>query len=363
MCIMTTSDDGKDHIHTLDNRIPRTALSSLKDTKEQISLNVNWDELYDIKYLTSGGSSNVYTATFLENSVIIKVLKSEFVEDETFLKEMESEISILSRLDHPNVVKLFGAGYNSKGHRFLILERLSGGTMDKIFEGNCKSYNFRKSNNKALPMKDILVNAHAIASAMRYFHSPINGCSILHRDLKPDNIGFACDRTLKIIDFGLATVVESSSLSCDDDVNDDLYEMTGGIGSLRYMAPEVADSRPYNHKADVYSFSILLWELLSCKKPYPGLGIDEFYDQIIYGGERPPIDPKWPKELVALMEKCWDVNIEKRPTSKAIVSALESIKNSAEGTNISATATCKRNVSRRRSMSNMVRKSNLSRLL
>jgi len=169
-------------------------------------------------------------------------------------------------------------------------------------------------------LKDVISNALAIARAMRYFHSALDGYAILHRDLKPDNIGFTSDGTLKIMDFGLASVMESTI-----PFSDDVYEMTGGTGSLRYMAPEVADSRPYNNKADVYSFGILLWELLSCKKPYAGLGIDEYYDEVVYGEVRPNIDSRWHKELADLMIKCWHKEIENRPNSQEIVSILESI--------------------------------------
>ena len=132
--------------------------------------------------------------------------------------------------------------------------------------------------------------------------------------------GFTADGILKIMDFGLASVIESTG-----PYSDDIYEMTGGTGSLRYMAPEVADTRPYNHKCDVYSFSILLWELLSCKKPYAGLSIDDYYDQVVYGGVRPNIESKWNKELTELMTKCWDAEHENRPNSQEIVTTLESI--------------------------------------
>lgn len=96
------------------------------------------DDLQNLKFLACGGGSNVFTALFQENPVIIKVLKPEFQSEETFKNEMETEIRILSRLDHSHIVKLLGAGYDSKGHRFIILEPLNGGTMDKIFIGNQK---------------------------------------------------------------------------------------------------------------------------------------------------------------------------------------------------------------------------------
>lgn len=110
--------------------------------------------------------------------------------------------------------------------------------------------------------------------------------------------------------------------------------MTGGTGSLRYMAPEVANCNPYNHKADVYSFGILLWELLSCKKPFVDLKIDTFYEEIVNGGARPPIDPKWPKELVILMERCWSSDFDKRPSFTEIVDILNTHAHRHETTSI-----------------------------
>jgi len=90
----------------------------------------------------------------------------------------------------------------------------------------------------------------SLAKALSYCHKDaIAGNMILHRDLKPDNIGFTLDGTLKIMDFGLAEIVENAS-----PFSNEVYQMSGETGSLRYMAPEVAEGKPYNHKADVYSF-------------------------------------------------------------------------------------------------------------
>ena len=150
------------------------------------------------------------------------------------------------------------------------------------------------------------------------------------------------------MDFGLACMIPDSSPESDE-----VYEMTSGTGSLRYMAPEVADSRPYNHKADIYAFGILLWELLSCKKPYVGLGIDDYYNKVVYGGMRPNIDPKWPKPLIELMESCWHKDIQERPTAEQILAKLDEFKN---GSNVKQQAP-------KRRISSVMRKSNLSRLL
>ena len=155
---------------------------------KQIQLDVPMNELKDLKYIASGGSSNVYSAEYYEIPVVVKCLKPEFHNEEVFINEMESEIRILSTLNHQHIVKIYGAGHDSRGNRFIILEKLSGGTMDKIFEGNAKANGLRKVS-KSLPLKDVIINALAIASAMKYFHSSRNGSTVLHRDLKPDNIG------------------------------------------------------------------------------------------------------------------------------------------------------------------------------
>ena len=112
--------------------------------------------------------------------------------------------------------------------------------------------------------------------------------------------GFTLDGVVKIIDFGLARVIENALPDSDE-----LYEMSGETGSLRYMAPEVADGRPYNHKADIYSFGIILWEVATYKKPFDGMDKAQFYERVIHGGERPMINKKWPNQFTNLMMACW----------------------------------------------------------
>ena len=131
--------------------------------------------------------------------------------------------------------------------------------------------------------------------------------------------GFTLDGTMKLIDFGLARIVENASVS------NDVYEMSGETGSLRYMAPEVADCQPYNQKADVYSFGIMLWELVAFKKPYDGMNREEFYSRVVHGGERPAVNKKWPEDLTELMRSCWDAEIVKRPDFCDIVEILDSM--------------------------------------
>jgi serine/threonine protein kinase len=132
--------------------------------------------------------------------------------------------------------------------------------------------------------------------------------------------GFTLDGTVKILDFGLAKILENSNANSNE-----VYAMSGETGSLRYMAPEVAEALPYNQKADVYSFGVILWELNSGKKPFAGLNRELFYEQVVHGGERPPINKKWPTELCKLITDCWDTEVENRPSFRQVVERLDSM--------------------------------------
>lgn len=146
-----------------------------------------------------------------------------------------TQTAIHSRLNHPNIVSLIGAGTTSKGVRFVILERLDGGTLTQMlgYDTRIRDRRRRFWKRKPLSYLDVLRCARSIAAAMSHCHADaIPGCMVLHRDLKPDNIGFALDGSVKVLDFGLARIVENASVKSND-----VYQMSGETGSLRYMAP------------------------------------------------------------------------------------------------------------------------------
>ena len=123
--------------------------------------------------------------------MIVKTIKPNDVDIDIAIDEIEKDMVILSKLNHPNIIKLYGAGYNLEGYRFLVLEHLGGDTMEnKIHANKGKKRNtlHMKSNNK-MWTRDALHDAKAIASAMEYCHSGIDEYIIMHRDMKPDNAG------------------------------------------------------------------------------------------------------------------------------------------------------------------------------
>jgi len=159
-----------------------------------------------------------------------------------------------------------------------------------------------------------LMVGYELTGALRYLHDN----NIVYRDLKPDNIGFDVRGDVKLFDFGLA-----KELKREEMVGNDLYHMSGNTGSLRYMAPEVALSEPYNHKVDIFSFGVLLWQMCSLEVPFATYNVQRHAERVVRGGERPPLDQKkWSSELCALMSSCWSTNIRSRPNFESVGSQL-----------------------------------------
>jgi serine/threonine protein kinase len=236
------------------------------------------------------------------------------------IKHFEDEIAILTHTDHPGVVRMIG--YGRAPRMFIVLEYLKEGTLDSMLSRN----NSQSSVGRMLfPKKTfqwpvLLSHAIELAKALKYLHHDcISGASIIHRDLKPDNIGFI-DGKLKLFDMGLSICVEKESC-----VND-AYNMSGFIGTLRYMAPEVLLNEKYSEKADVYSFGILLWQMASDKLPYGHIKQkQDFIDRFLIHHDRPTLAYSWPKELKDLLKMCWDKDQHKRPSFELVIELLVSL--------------------------------------
>lgn len=160
----------------------------------------------------------------------------------------------------------------------------------------------------------VLYHTPGIVTQLIFIVSLINA---FVSDLKPDNVGFTSDGSLKLFDFGLCTCVQERASSCEG------YAMTGNTGSLRYMAPEVALRQLYSEKVDVYSFGIMLWQMAADKVPFKGLSRDAFMERVIRKGERPEIGMFWPSWLVSLLQACWSPNPALRPSFALVIQQLD----------------------------------------
>ncbi|ESW10079.1 hypothetical protein PHAVU_009G179100 [Phaseolus vulgaris] len=248
----------------------------------------------------SGRHSRIYRGVYKQKDVAIKLV-SQPEEDEdlaAFLeKQFTSEVSLLLRLGHPNIIT-FIAACKKPPVFCIITEYLAGGSLGKFLH---------HQQPEILPHKLVLKLALDIARGMQYLHSQ----GILHRDLKSENLLLGEDMCVKVADFGISCL-ESQCGSAK-----------GFTGTYRWMAPEMIKEKHHTKKVDVYSFGIVLWELLTGKTPFDNMTPEQAAFAVSHKNARPPLPCECPWAFSDLINRCWSSNPDKRPHFDEIVSILE----------------------------------------
>ena len=264
------------------------------------------------------------------NKYVLKEIERSLLQTDrvTFLKgmiDLALEVKFLGALNHPHAIKLRGLSSKNPANDmsyFVILEHLEE-TLSKRLNAWMQQKRATRGltgiltgvrlRSRTLLTERILV-AYDVADVMNYLHCR----DIIYRDLKPDNIGFTKYSELKLFDFGLAKELHER-----DRRDDGTYQLTGLTGAVRYMAPEVGLRQPYNLKADVYSWSMLMWHIMALEPPFGLYTANMFLDRVFSKQYRPAIIEKWPTEVSSLMRESWDSNIDNRPSFKDIMERLQ----------------------------------------
>lgn len=288
---------------------------------------IMWHELQNVTLLKHGSGTTLFTARLDGESVVMKAPKhglssSEIVE---VTRELQHESEVLARLRHPNIIRFYGCGTVALDDHtivfFIVVEHLDGGILSERLKLN--------RTTPQMTFLDVLRFSCQLAEALHYLHHLADAGTItIHRDLKPDNVGFCADGTLRLFDFGLSTRIPRQQ--GPSGIVNSRYQLTGQTGSVRYMAPEVALDQPYNQSVDTYSFSIILWEAMHQRKPFQGLNVETHRRVVCVDGQRPPIDGSRPPALVALLKECWEGEPANRPAFSAISARLQAILQAAE---------------------------------
>lgn len=263
---------------------------------------VDLSKLYIGLRFASGAHSRLYQGLYKDQPVAVKIIRQPDDDENGSMaarleKQFTREATILSHLCHRNVIKLEGACRNPPVF-CIITEYLSGGSLRSFLH---------KLQHESLPLQKLIVIALDIARGMEYIHSQ----GVIHRDLKPENILFDEDSCVKIADFGIAC-----EEACCDALADD-------PGTYRWMAPEMIKHKSYGRKVDVYSFGLLLWEMVTGTIPYQDMTPIQAAFAVVDKNLRPVIPGECPAPLGCLIKQCWALQPEKRPEFWQIVKVLE----------------------------------------
>ncbi|XP_009631994.1 serine/threonine-protein kinase STY46-like [Nicotiana tomentosiformis] len=244
--------------------------------------------------IASGSCGDLYHGMYLGMDVAIKFIRSEHLND-TLEDEFDQEVAILRQVQHKNVVRFIGACTESP-HLCIVTEYMSGGSL----------YDYLHKNHVILQLSQLLSFAIDVCKGMGYLHQN----NIIHRDLKTANLLMDANNVVKVADFGVARFQNKGGV------------MTAETGTYRWMAPEVINHQPYDQKADVFSFAIVLWELVTAKVPYDtmtplqaALGVRQ--------GLRPELPENAHPRLLDLMQRCWEAIPSDRPSFSEIQVELE----------------------------------------
>ena len=253
--------------------------------------------------------SRLYHGKYEDKAVAVKLITVPDDDENGCLgarleKQFTKEVTLLSRLSHPNVIKFVGA-YKDPPVYCVLTEYLP--------EGSLRSF-LHKPENRSLSMKKLIEFALDIARGMEYIHSR----HVIHRDLKPENVLIDEDFQLKIADFGIACEEEYCDMLADDP------------GTYRWMAPEMIKRKPHGRKADVYSFGLVLWEMVAGAIPYEDMNPIQAAFAVVHKNIRPAVPGDCPAAMKALIEQCWSVAPDKRPEFWQIVKVLEEFEDSLE---------------------------------
>ncbi len=289
---------------------------------------------YEIRSkIGAGGMGEVYLAedTRLHRKVALKVLPADLASNQDRMRRFEQEATSAAALNHPNIAHIYEIG-ESDGTNFIAMEFVDGKTLrEKIHD--------EKGELKVV-LKHLLQVAEGLAKA--------HASGIVHRDLKPDNIMITRDGHAKILDFGLAKLLETAGQKPDREggLSSEIatammpvQHSTPGVvmGTVGYMSPEQAQAKPVDQRSDIFSFGCLLYEAATGRKPFAGDSIVDTLHKIIHDPAPAITDfnPSASPELQRVIRKCLAKEPEKRyqtirDTANDLEELLEEMKGASD---------------------------------
>lgn len=271
-----------------------------EESSELVGGNVSHYQVLSL--LGRGGMGEVYLAhdTNLGRKVALKLLPEQFTRDSDHVRRFEREAAAASALNHPNILTIHEIGTTDDSH-FIVSEFVEGRTLRQQIA------------NHAPELNSTLEIGIQVASALAAAHA----AGITHRDIKPENVMVRPDGLVKVLDFGLAKLLETQSSTVDsrDSTVEMLSTETGVVmGTVRYMSPEQARGQKVDERTDIFSLGIVLYEMVAGRRPFEGESLSDCIAALLTTAP-PPLrqyQTEIPPELERIINKCLVKNREGR---------------------------------------------------
>lgn len=278
---------------------------------------------YEIRsQLGAGGMGEVYLAqdTQLRRLVALKILPFGFSQDKERLRRFEQEAFAIAALNHPHIAHIYEIG-EAEGTHFISMEYIEGASLRE------------KIHRDRTPLKKLLKYLQQVAEGLAKAHA----AGIVHRDLKPDNIMITRDGYAKILDFGLAKLVEPPQVSSDQAMSEvatallEQHSLPGMVmGTAGYMSPEQAQGqvREIDHRSDIFSFGCILFEGVTGRKAFEGKDVLDSLHKIVHAPtpQIKEVNVEAPDDLQKIVRRCLAKDPEKRYQSvKDVAIELEEL--------------------------------------
>ncbi|KAK1617311.1 hypothetical protein QYE76_022828 [Lolium multiflorum] len=259
-----------------------------------------WEDLVIGEQVGQGCCGTVYHALWYGSDVAAKVFsKQEYSEE--MINSFRQEVSLMKRLRHPNIILFMGA-VMSQQRLCIVTEFLPRGSLFRLLQKNTGKLDPRRRVNMAID----------IARGMNYLHNSIP--TVVHRDLKSPNLLVDKNWTVKVADFGLSRLKLETFLTTKT-----------GKGTPQWMAPEVLRSEPSNEKSDVFSYGVVLWELVTQKVPWDTLNTMQVIGAVGFMDHRLEIPSDTDPEWASMIESCWDSDPQRRPSFQELLERLQGL--------------------------------------
>ncbi|KAF0887553.1 hypothetical protein E2562_002278 [Oryza meyeriana var. granulata] len=277
-----------------------SALYKVDHEADCLDYEILWEDLVIGEQIGQGSCGTVYHALWYGSDVAVKVFSKQEYSEEV-IQTFRQEVSLMKKLRHPNILLFMGA-VTSPQRLCIVTEFLPRGSLFRLLQRNNTKLDWRRRVHMALD----------IARGMNYLHH--SSPPIIHRDLKSSNLLVDKNWTVKVADFGLSRLKRETFITTKT-----------GKGTPQWMAPEVLRNEPSDEKSDVYSYGVILWELVTQKIPWENLNSMQVIGAVGFMNHRLEIpsetDPQW----TSLILSCWETDPQLRPSFQQLLERLREL--------------------------------------